>query len=261
MESTRSKGLIEGFDADFKSIVNEFKDSSLDLKLQDFLKVWDAKRLDLLFANRFDPRELIESIREINHYLVDKLIDTNSQDDLSRKVALYFLLCQFVKQPESLRRKIRMRCEDALYLETKCTNDWQQDDDIGFAWRYLRFVDAIDFVEERVFYGPSMLTSRKWRKVAEQEKSKLNLGEEEKRDTYEFLESKIEPDLQEIESYLSQYDYLKSQLNIESDTISKIESEAMGSVEVEAPTSSGSSVKECLTQARDLLSEYMATQP
>lgn len=241
------KGIIEGFSDDFETIKNEFSQSSPDLRLQDFFTFWRSSHLDCLFANRFDPRELLESIVAINEELV-ALITDQFKDSITRIIALYMLLCISAKQPSRFRRKIRLTCYDAIRIQDLCNESKlaRAHNDVEFCWYKLRKMEAIDFVEERQVYGPSMLKNRK-RRTGNDSLSK-NQNELAHRDTSEFLNSRLEPAFDELDVITDRYSQLRDTLEL--DTVQG----ATDGLE------SGTSVRDLLYHAKSLLRDFKASQ-
>lgn len=246
---TRCKNILEGFQEDFETIKNEFVASSKNLRLEDFFSYWRNARMDCLFANRFDPRELLESIKEMNKKLVAVVTD-DTLNLQTRLVALYFLFCVAAKQPNRFRRKIRLTCHDAIELQKLCIEVKQQNshEDAKFCWQNLRIRDAIDFVEERVAYGPSMLRSRRYQ-VDEEETSSMEPITAEQKNTGDFIENKLEPAIKDLDSLSAQYRQIKDILRlseVSGATVDLIDSET--------------SFTGYLDQAKDLLRDYKAAQ-
>lgn len=208
--------IIEGFDTDLQELAEAFKDKSLDLHLADFFDFWDEQEIDYIFANRYDPRELFDAISEMNKRLVLVAAGVKSQDFQHRVVAMYFLLCVFVKQPLEMKQKIRFSCDDAVAIrglisECSCA---QTAKDIDFAWRYLVDKDAIDIVEQRLIYGPSMLTSRGVKRRQVDESSVTDRVLEARQESADFIDTKIEPALAELESMSVSYGFIKDVLGL-----------------------------------------------
>lgn len=218
MDSNQTKGIIEGFENDFNEIVEEFSKNASDLKLTEFFEYWTEKSIDCIFANRFDPRELVEAISEMNNLLVHILTDSSNESKASHIVALYFLLCLFVKQPKRFQSKIRLTCDDIIRVESLTCEAQESypNSDISFVWNKLKSIKAIDIVEERVIYGPSMLTCRGVKYVPDsislqQQQSKAK----DHKDSTIFLENEIEPSLLRIESIYTPYEQIKKSLNLD----------------------------------------------
>lgn len=220
------KNIIQGFGRDFEEISEDFKVLSPDLNLKEFFTYWTDKSLDCIFANRFDPRELLESISEINRFLVEVIVDSSDQDDSKKLVALFFILCLCVKQPVRLRRKIRCNCDDIISLGKLCTRNHQA----MFAWNELKSMQVVDVVEDRTIYGPSMLNNRGSKRGLERETTNLDSMAEEKQDGLNFLENKIEPILKDIDSMCGPYEQMKLSLKLDEYADSTVELVSNGSM-------------------------------
>lgn len=224
-----TKHIIAGFTQDFDIIKNAYVSVSPNLKLEDFFSHWKNARLDFLFANRYDPRELLESIVEMNKRLL--IIVT---DDLvsieSRTIALYMLFCIAVKQPKRMIRKIRLTCDDAICVNKLCEEIRQSKDHSNafFCWNYLRSEDCIDFVEERVVYGPSLLRNRGNRNRDEIRNIDPYLSV--KSDTREFVYNKLEPSINQIESLCTQYTQMRDILQLEGVTDATVDLDSRGTL-------------------------------
>lgn len=247
-----SKHIIEGFNEDLNLIRNEYSHQSGDLRLQEFLNYWRSSHMDCLFANRFDPRELLETITELNKRLVP-ILANKSNDLTSRVVALYLLLCLFVKQPERMRRKIRLTCEDALSVTQLCelVQHEYSHDDTKFAWKQLRQLEAIDFVEERIIFGPSLLLQRHSRANtsgadSEEFHTLADPLQEALADTRCFIEQKISPAMSELDRMCSSYDQLREMLKLSEFCDATVEIQSNGTP------------RDQVERAKSLLSEYKA---
>lgn len=219
METERAtKGIIDGFQDDFNGLVEDFIKTSPRFRLNDFFKFWNDRSLDCLLANRFDPRELLEAITEMNQVLVQTIITQSMlPDDRPKLLALYFLICLYAKQPIRLRRKIRLTCDDAVSIQRLCDRAHKDlmHTDAGFSWNQLRKMEAIELVEERQIYGPSMLARRSGKKISGLDANwHLDLRQDEHSDTLAFLEGKIGPILGEIQRLSAPYDELKNSMNL-----------------------------------------------
>lgn len=248
MESNRPKKIIEGFENDFTQITSEFSRQSPSLRLDDFFRLWSEMRMDLIFANRYDPRELLESILELNKRLVSIVTNYLAQDLESRTVSLYFLLCLFEKQPKRLRQRIRLTPDDAVSIQGTCQQVKQLKfhSDASFAWYHLRKARAIDFVEERLIYGPSMLTHRGAREVEESHPNQIDPVIESRRDSIKFIENKIEPTIAEFESVYTNYEKIKDMLKLNDINDTTVEFESQGDI------------RGFLDQAKTLIEDYKA---
>lgn len=189
MNSIQTKPIIEGFDEDFARIQEEFEVSSPNLRLSDFFTYWQQNHLDCLFANRFDPRELFESIKELYSFLIEQ---TSSRK--SKIITLYFLLCLYCRQPKSLRIKIRMTIDDFGSFQ-----EVLDESDPKFVWTRLISMKAFELVEDRNIYGPSML-NRKKKKVVEIDDS--------------YIQDKIEPNVVELDSLCAPYEMIREALGL-----------------------------------------------
>lgn len=217
MDSRVTKEIVEGFENDFSYIVEDFTQKFPDLKLVNFLDYWNKKNIDCLFANRYDPRELLEAISDMNTLLVQTLTDPSNQSEEAKIIALYFLLCLYVKQPNRLRRKIRLTCGDLIFIQNLTRNTSLQApiSDIKFVWRRLREMQAIDYVETRIIYGPSLLTNRGAKRDLESDIFQQSEIIEEHKEAREFIQNKIEPELAEMETLYSHYEQIKESLKID----------------------------------------------
>lgn len=247
----KSKNIIEGFKDDFDLIVNLFReenqnDGFKNYRLVSFFELWNKKFVDCIFVNRFDPRELLEAISNMNQCLVSILCQ-NDQNDLGRLVSLYFLLCLYVKQPARLRRKIRLTCDEATVIQSLYSNLKQSgyESDAEFAWNYLKNLEAIDIVEESVVYGPSMLSNRASRKHQIVHCESVGEG---CNDTKEFIQNRIEPILSELNSYYTPYNQIKGTL--------KLDEYRDSTVEIQNNENLG----DLLDQARNTLYEFQTQQ-
>lgn len=240
MDEKAPKNIIQGFGKDFEEISEDFKLLSPDLNLKEFFTYWTDKSLDCIFANRFDPRELLESISEINRFLVKVIVDSSDQDDSKKLVALFFMLCLSVKQPVRLRRKIRFNCDDIILVEKLCNGNHQA----TFAWNELKSMQAVDFVEDRTIYGPSMLNNRGSKRGLEEETTNLDLMDQERRDGLKFLENKIEPILKDLDSMCEPYEQMKSSLKLDEYSDSTVELISNGSM------------REFINEAKQILYEF-----
>lgn len=204
-----SKGIIDGFEEDFNDIVDDFRSSNPDLRLTNFFSYWKEKCIDCIFANRFDPRELLESLGHINKLLVNVLSKTDI-DETRWIISLYFLLCINCKQHHRLKSKIRIRLEDAFQIEQKiskkATDPYR---DAFFAWNHLKVNDAIDFVEENEIYGPHLL--RRGGFKIHCDPSKL---EDLRTESLKFSETKISPLMRDIEAIIEPYEQMRRSLNL-----------------------------------------------
>lgn len=218
MDSRVTKEIVEGFENDFFDIVENFTQKSPDLKLVSFLDYWNVNNIDCLFANRYDPRELLEAISDMNTLLVQTLTDPSNQRDEVRITALYFLLCLHVKQPCRLRRKIRLTCGDLIFIQNLTQNMSPQVpiSDVMFVWKRLKEMQAIDYVETRIIYGPSLLTNKGAKRDLESDIFQQSEIIEEQREAREFIQNKIEPELVEMETLYAHYEQIKESLRIDS---------------------------------------------
>lgn len=211
-----TKGIIDGFDEDFIEIIDRFR-SKADSGIADFFDIWDELSLDYIFANRYDPRELIDAISEINKRLVLTLVGLKTQDPHHRIVAIYFLLCLYAKQPSNMKQKIRMTCDDATSVQEFCSQTCgpQLGKDVRFAWRYMLENGAIDLVEQRAILGPSMLSFKGLKKdqLNDANTTEKLLGD--RQESLDFIENKLEPHLEQLENLSANYAYIKSALAID----------------------------------------------
>lgn len=247
MDPPKPKHIIAGFFEDLELIEKEFCELSPDLRLDDFFSYWKCTRMDCLFANRFDPRELLEMIVEINKTLVP--IVANQYNNLvSRVVALYLLLCISAKQPDRMRRKIRLTCEDAISLSQLCDLVKQQrsHNDARFAWYQLKKTDSIDFVEERHHYGPSLLKHRGVPSTTEANSPQVDPFAASKRDTASFIQSKIEPAIGYLDRLSTDYCQFRDILKLDEINDATVDIESNGTI------------RDYLEQAKSLVREYKA---
>lgn len=232
------KNIIEGFEDDFNMIVGEFSDKFPDLKLEDFFKYWQDSHMDCLFANRFDPRELLESISEMNKYLIGELTTESLEtvDEKRRLIAFYFIFCLFVKQPDnSLQRKIRLTFSDVSCIKELISNKTGSSINktgARFIWNKLISMNAIDFVEERLIYGPSMLICKNVRRLgSEMETSKADdLLISNRNEALQFIENKLDPNLVEVVNVSTPYEQMKDALRLEEYMDSTIEFKTNGTI-------------------------------
>lgn len=216
MDTRVPKNIISGFEEDFKEIVGDFQNVSPNLDLKEFFAYWTNKSFDYIFANRFDPRELLESISEINRFLVKVIAETSDQEDGRRLIALYFMLCLCLKQPVRLRRRIRFDCVDIIQVERLCSDS----EGAKFAWNKLKSIQAVDVVEERTIYGPSMLNNRGSKKGPETETSSETMNAN---DDLIFIENKIEPTIQDLDGICEPYEQIKASLKLDEYADSTVE--------------------------------------
>lgn len=203
-QNSTTKNIIEGFEDDLSSIVDDFAREHPDLKLIKFFEFWDIKHMDCIFANRFDPRELLESISQMNQVLVDELIQYKS--DRRWLVSFYILFCLNVKQHDRLRTKIRITLEDAIRIE----NDFiPLHKDAKFAWNYLKSTRAIDFVEDKPMYGPGILRKSGFKTMFNPAEL-INL----KQDHKTFIENRLDPTLRDIDGIIEPYLELRNNLKL-----------------------------------------------
>lgn len=246
METSKPKQIIEGFDEDFGHIVERLTRSSPSVRLNDFFKYWTDNHLDCLFANRFDPRELLEAVTEMNKRLVDALIDSSKAVE-HRLIALYFILCLYLKQPERYRRKIRLTCDDVTDIQALCAMVEQAKGhkDANFSWHKLRQTDSIDFVEERQIYGPSMLIGRG---VPSDNQTIVPRPSDPltnfRNNSVAFIEDKVEPAINELVSVCKHYERVKEELGLSNVSDATVDIESTGSV------------ADHLQQAHDLVQEF-----
>lgn len=208
------KHIIEGFSDDLVTVAEKFAARHPECELLGFLNFWDDEHLDCLFANRFDPRELIEAISEMNSNLTDTLLAPHHQD-MIKIVAIYLLLCIYMRQPERFRCKLRWTCQDLISIETWCNTmvDKSNNPHPRQALGQLKAFRAFDLVEERKMYGPSLI--RRGAKDLEEKSNHCSSPvTEELRETMEFLECKIEPSLSEMANIHAQYDAFRQALQL-----------------------------------------------
>lgn len=215
MCAKEAKYIIDGFDEDLEYITNEFSKYSSTLRFVDFLNFWKENYMDCLFANRFDPRELLEAITEINYKLVLIISDVDGRLQ-ARLTSLYMLICICRKQPERMRRKIRLTCEDAVNFNKLCDHIKQNylHDDADFIWDHLRELDAIEFSEERQVFGPSMLDYRKISNKKSSKKAAQTQSSIESSEEHINPESDIRTALDELASLSAVYDNLRNMLQL-----------------------------------------------
>jgi hypothetical protein len=247
-DPNKYKHIIEGFSDDFNYIREEYTSRSPDLRLEDFFAYWRESHMDCIFANRYDPRELLESINEINRKLVSIVTNDLTQDD-AKLTALYLLLCISAKQPCRLRQKIRMTCDDAIKVHKLCDRAGvsKGHGDAKFCWYHLRHTDGIDFVEERLIYGPSMLRSRTHGRD-ESEEPADDPSELAQKDRAEFIESKLEPALVELDNLSNHYKQMRDSLKLDGVSDATVEIESNGTL------------TDYVDQFKSLLRDYKASQ-
>jgi len=205
-----TKRIIEGFDKDLKDVIATYLEKSPDVRLRVFFTFWNENCLDCLFANRYDPRELLEAITEMNKILVSELV--NQQNSLEfRTGVLYFVLCLFQKQPERLRRRIRLECADTIKVGKLALEitDLKGHSDAVFAWKKLKSENAIDIVEYRTIYGPSMLNKRSGSAYGNNTIRNTQLHDAE-RSVLDFLAEKVEQPLDELTDLCRNYDSMRN---------------------------------------------------
>lgn len=229
MDIHHPKTIIEGFRDDFDHIVEDFPRTSPTLELKDFFQYWSNNHLDCIFANRFDPRELYEAITEMNQVLVQIVTDSHTQTDNSRVIGLYFLLCLYVKQPTRLRRKIRLTCQDSILIQ-HFSDKLPDLKGLNFVWKQLRAQQAIVFVEERVIYGPSLLVTKGARKLSNLNSSNHSTSYSKER-TVEFLTSRIEPVIGDLECTNASYERIKDALKLDDYQDPTVEIQTNGTVQ------------------------------
>lgn len=243
MDQSKPKHIVEGLDEDLDHIGSEFAKLSPALRLEDFYTFWTNANMDCLFANRFDPRELLEMITEVNKKLVSRIVD--KENDLqSRLVALYLLLCISGQQPERLRRRIRLTCTDFIGFNHHLCADLRQTyshDDASDAINLLLELKAINITEERSEYGPILLEQRK--SSARPADGSMDLYELEPERSDNELDQ-IESTLEELEHLGEDYDYLRDLLNLNEVNDAAVEIESTGTL------------KEYLSQSKNLIREY-----
>lgn len=228
------KGIIDGFDEDFNSLVSQFPESYPNVRLTEFLNYWNENHFDYLFANRFDPRELLESLDQINQFLVNVLLE--HPDTNSWLLSLYFILCIRVKQHSRVKCRIRLRLEDAILIEKLISSlETSNKSDAQFAWTYLKRNDAIDFVEERNIFGPHIL-----RKGGVKDYCDIAKLAEFNDESVKFAESYLDPLLQGIESIIEPYEELKRSLKLSKDY----------------ENLDGKSMKDLLKEAKDFVEKF-----
>jgi len=245
MDATKIKGIIEGFDHDFDNVVQNFQRRYPNMRLREFLNYWAEESMDLLFANRFDPRELYESLDEINKFLMSIVADNSNLGVPHKTIALYFALCIYVKQPPHIRHKIRLTPQDTEsisdLLKNSLDSSWHLD--LAFVWNQLRALAAIDFVEERCIYGPSLLTNRGSKKETEAHCS----GKDYHKESFRFLEDKIEPTVAEIDNLCVPYESIKETLRLNDFKDPTVDVRSVGTV------------KEFIDQAKGMLHGFKSS--
>lgn len=251
MTTKATKGIIDGFEEDFERVVMDMQ-SQQDVSLSTFLKYWTSQHMDCLFTNRFDPRELLEAITHLNNKLLSYLTDLN-RNECDRILALFFLLCVSLKQPAGFKKRIRITCEDALLIEDLCclkdSNVSKLKSDANFVWRHLRQTNAIDFVEERHIYGPSMLISRGVRSRTDISDKYKDLIDSKRNEQISFIEDKLESDLAEVEEIYSSYDQMRRDLELDAYNDSSVDVQSDGSL------------GEYISQARALINSFRSDVP
>lgn len=250
MEPLKTKNIIDGFGEDLKLVVSLYgseaysncTSSHKECRLKDFFRFWNENHMDCIFANRFDPRELLEAITEMNKTLVAIFSDAR-QHELNKIVAIYFLLCLYVKQPVRLRRTVRLTCDQIIQLQ-KLPQDLSCagfEADVKFVLDYLKSSGAIDIVEESVIYGPSMLINRGVRKANDLQDCEAALSSSREHDFTNFIHSRIDPLISELDSANVPYKETKNLLKLDEHRDPTLEFE------------SNESIDDLLNQAKALL--------
>lgn len=210
------RSIIDGFEEDLENIFNDVRQQE-DPCLEFFLDYWESNHFDCIFANRYDPRELLEAISYMNQKLIEYAVD-HRRAEVDRFTALFFLLCLSIKQPSNLRRRVRLTCKDTLEIDKLCREADPKLErlktDAVFVWMYLMQISAIDFVEERSVFGPSMLVN-KGKKKPYGSFDESNEAIDEERVETKFLEEKIYNNLAELEGILPQYELIRESLNLD----------------------------------------------
>lgn len=217
MDANEPKGIIGGFEEDFLEVAEKFRAQAAGSGITDFFALWDGLAMDYIFANRYDPRELFDAINEMNRVLVLSLAGLKTQDPHLRIVAIYFLLCLYAKQPANMKQKIRMTCDDAVSAQqffSQICGD-QLGKDVWFAWKYLLKNQAIDIVEQRTILGPSMLSFKGAKKDQLNDANTTERLLQNRRDSLNFIESKLEPQLDQLESLGASYAHIKEVLELD----------------------------------------------
>lgn len=241
MSNTNPKRIIEGFEQDFSSVVENFVSFSPQLELMKFYEFWNNERLDYLFANRYDPRELVEAITHMNENLVDKLTNTTNQDT-SRIVALYFIFCLYSKQPAHIQRKVRLTCRDAVVIQDFVKNGQEvMYRNSRFVWNQMKTKQFINLVEERKIYGPSMLKKQDANLLANSKEFTTQISHNE---SIKFFDEHITYHLNEVESMLEHYNELKGKLELDGISDPTVEINSTGTL------------TEFISQAKDMLANF-----
>ena len=246
MEIYSHRKIIDGFDDDLYTITQEFSRIPA-LRLENFFQYWKDKHMDCIFANKFDPRELCETIFEMNKKLVEMISDNCKNDLKSATLALYMLLCISEKQPSMLRQKIRLTCSDAINIQKLCEDVERTLNhcDATFAWNRLRESDSIDFVEERLIYGPSMLNSRRMNREGFTLQSEKFVPINQIQQNFsEFIEQKIEPSILELSNLSGNYEQVRNALKLDEVDDSTVDIVSKGSV------------AEFINEAKSLLDDF-----
>lgn len=257
----RVKNIIDGFDIDFDRMVSEFPKKSPTFRLQEFFEFWKDKKFDCIFANRVDPRELLESIKELNFFLVSLLeqkIESPDCTDATVIVTLYFLLCLYSKQPERFKTKIRMTIPTAIRIDkfvhdykTRNAEDFSKD--VDYVWKKLRAIRSIEFVEELQIYGPSMIASRNAGSNVTKPTTSTgarSLRQDSKKTTSSFLRNDFKMTFDKLDQLSEMYNTTKEKLDLDSyhydiiDETEKVE-------QVKVP------LKDCLSQIKSLVDNYL----
>lgn len=217
MADGSSRDIIEGFEEDLDNIIRDVLQFE-DPGLESFMNYWTVHHIDCIFANRYDPRELLEAITYMNLKLVDYIIDKTRTEE-RRILALFFLLCLSLKQPINLRRKVRLTCDATLEIDRLCRTSNAQPCrlrmEAPFVWNHLKNMTALNFTEEKFVLGPSMLINKgKKRPMGESclDHGSGDDGDEEIR----FLNEKLGDSLATIEAVLPQYEQIRESLKLDS---------------------------------------------
>lgn len=116
--------------------------------------------LVIFLRNRLDYRELFEFLEEICSILTEELSLGNNAVD-RQIVAIYLLLCLYLKQPTNLRQQIRMTSENIICMRNLLKDDSVINrDDLKYTIGQFYSLNAIKFVQSNIIYGPSLVTKK-----------------------------------------------------------------------------------------------------
>ena len=143
-----------------------------------------------------------------------------------------------------------MTCQDAVLIQKLCdeVGHSKGHDDAKFCWFHLRHSKAIDFVEDRRIFGPSMLTSRGHSNRDDDSTTLEDPLEVARKDTIGFLKDKLDPVVRDIDQLSEQYKEIRQILKLDEAYDATVELESRGPL------------TDFLDQAKSLLRDYKASQ-